>query len=206
MRSVFGQLYHRLHKVSVDTYFMLPVFSFKLTGFGSTDACGPYLNLFSQLGMAIMTPHPNRHMQLNPLFVKCGRAGITAVMLDVPLLSCARVPLMPECFGKLWTSSSLTSNTLFVKFPPLLWKQLVNKDASIKDLVHLGADVARLIQKAELIMRAQDELQWRFPGIVDALTNVVIENQQLLLDGARLLSQKITANETDSFSEAMSHL
>ncbi|KPA86686.1 hypothetical protein ABB37_00782 [Leptomonas pyrrhocoris] len=215
MRSVFGQLYLQLQQATIDTFFVSPIFTVKLAGFGSTDAGGPYRDVLSQLATEIMTTHPSRQCQLNPLFVNCGRGDATAIMPNVALLSSAQTSLMLEFFGKLLASFFLTQDLLAVELPPLFWKLLLGEEATIKDLATLDSDIAKLLQPEELMMRTQEELDERFPGITQMWQVIVEDNQQFLLDdnlppetedGARLLSRRIVASEIERFTAAIGYI
>lgn len=215
MRSVFGQLYLQLQQATIDTFFVSPIFTVKLAGFGSTDAGGPYRDVLSQLATEIMTTHPSKQCQLNPLFVNCGRGEVTAIMPNVALLSSAQTSLMLEFFGKLLASFFLTQDLLAVELPPLFWKLLLGEEASIKDLATLDSDIAKLLRPEELMMRTEEELEERFPGITEMWQAIVADNQQFLLDeslppetedGARLLSRRIVASEIQRFAEAIGYI
>lgn len=215
MRCVFGQLYLQLQQASIDTFFVSPIFTVKLAGFGSTDAGGPYRDVLSQLATEIMTTHPSKQCQLNPLFVNCGRGDVTAIMPNVALLSSAQTSLMLEFFGKLLASFFLTQDLLAVELPPLFWKLLLGEEATIKDLATLDSDIAKLLQPEELMMRTQEELEERFPGITEMWRAIVEDNQLFLLDenlppetedGARLLSRRIVASEIERFAEAIGYI
>ncbi|KAG5467119.1 hypothetical protein LSCM1_01300 [Leishmania martiniquensis] len=215
MRSVFGQLYLQLQQATIDIFFVSPIFTVKLAGFGSTDAGGPYRDVLSQLATEIMTTHPSKQCQLNPLFVNCGRGDVTAIMPNVSLMGSAQIPLMLEFFGKLLASLFLTQDVLAVELPPLFWKLLLGEEATINDLATLDADIAKLLQPEELMMRSQDELEERFPGISAMWKSIVDDNQQFLLDeslppetvdGARLLSRRIMMSEIGRFEEAISYI
>ncbi|KAG5467679.1 hypothetical protein CUR178_01326 [Leishmania enriettii] len=215
MRSVFGQLYLQLQQATIDIFFVSPIFTVKLAGFGSTDAGGPYRDVLSQLATEIMTTHPSKQCQLNPLFVNCGRGDVTAIMPNVSLMSSAQIPLMLEFFGKLLASLFLTQDVLAVELPPLFWKLLLGEETTIKDLATLDADIANLLQPEELMMRTQEELEERFPGISAMWKTVVDDNQQFLLDeslppetvdGARLLCRRILMSEISRFEEAISYI
>jgi hypothetical protein len=215
MRCVFGQLYLQLQQTTIDTFFVSPIFTVKLAGFGSTDAGGPYRDVLSQLATEIMTTHPSKQCQLNPLFVNCGRGDVAAIMPNVALLSSAQTSLMLEFFGKLLASFFLTQDLLAVELPPLFWKLLLGEETTIKDLATLDSDIAKLLQPEELMMRTQEELEERFPGITDMWRAIVEDNQQFLLDenlppetedGARLLSRRIVASEIERFAEAISFI
>ncbi|KAG5493013.1 hypothetical protein JKF63_01594 [Porcisia hertigi] len=215
MRSVFGQLYLQLQQATTDTFFVSPIFTVKLAGFGSTDAGGPYRDVLSQLATEIMTMHPSKQSQMNPLFVNCGRGDVTAIMPNVALLNSAQTPLMLEFFGKLLASFFLTQDMLAVELPPLFWKLMLNEEATIKDLATLDADIAKLLQPEELMMRTPEELEERFPGIAAMWKSIVSDNPQFLLcdslppesvDGARLLSRRIILSEIDRFAEAIRYI
>lgn len=94
MRSVFGQLYLQLHQTPIDTFYVSPMFTVKLAGFGSTDAGGPYRDVLSQLSSEIMTLHPSESFQLNPLFLQCGKSGANAIMPNPHLLHSSQTPMM----------------------------------------------------------------------------------------------------------------
>ncbi|KPI87092.1 hypothetical protein ABL78_3804 [Leptomonas seymouri] len=215
MRSIFGQLYLQLQQSSIDTFFVSPIFTVKLAGFGSTDAGGPYRDVLSQLATEIMTTHPSKQCQMNPLFVNCGRGDVTAIMPNVALLSSAQTSLMLEFFGKLLASFFLTQDLLAVELPPLFWKLLLGDETTIIDLATLDSDISRLLQPKELMMRTEEELEERFPGITEMWQGIVMDNQQFLLeerlppeteDGARLLSRRIVASEIGRFAEAISYI
>ncbi|KAK7198895.1 HECT-domain (ubiquitin-transferase) [Novymonas esmeraldas] len=215
MRSVFGQLYLQLQQATLDTFYVSPIFTVKLAGFGSTDAGGPYRDVLSQLATEIMSTHPSKQCQLNPLFVNCGRGDVTAIMPNVALMNSAQTPLMLEFVGKLLASFFLTQDVLAVELPPLFWKLLLGEEATIKDLATLDADIAKLLQPEELMLRTQEELEERFPGITAMWKAIVDDNQQFLLDeglppetedGARLLSRRIVASEIGRFEEAIGYI
>ncbi|GET93061.1 hypothetical protein, conserved [Leishmania tarentolae] len=215
MRSVFGQLYLQLQQSTTDIFYVSPIFTVKLAGFGSTDAGGPYRDVLSQLATEIMTTHPSNQCQLNPLFVNCGRGDVTAIMPNVALMKSAQIPLMLEFFGKLLASLFLTQDVLAVELPPLFWKLLLDEESTIKDLAAFDPDIAKLLQPEELMMRTQEELSERFPGITEVWKAIVDENQQFLLDesfppetldGARLLSRRIMVSEIRRFEEAMGYI
>ncbi|CAJ1993356.1 ubiquitin-protein ligase / HECT11 [Leishmania donovani] len=215
MRSVFGQLYLQLQQATIDIFYVSPIFTVKLAGFGSTDAGGPYRDVLSQLATEIMTTHPSKQCQLNPLFVNCGRGDVTAIMPNVALIKSAQIPLMLEFFGKLLASLFLTQDVLAVELPPLFWKLLLGEEATIKDLSAFDADIAKLLQPEELMMRTHEELEERFPGITAVWKAIVDDNQQFLLDenlppetldGARLLSRRIMVSEIHRFEEAIGYI
>ncbi|CBZ31088.1 conserved hypothetical protein [Leishmania mexicana MHOM/GT/2001/U1103] len=215
MRSVFGQLYLQLQQATIDIFYVSPIFTVKLAGFGSTDAGGPYRDVLSQLATEIMTTHPSKQCQLNPLFVNCGRGDVTAIMPNVALMKSAQIPLMLEFFGKLLASLFLTQDVLAVELPPLFWKLLLGEEATIKDLAAFDADIAKLLQPEELMMRTHEELEERFPGITEVWKAIVDDNQQFLfdenlppetLDGARLLSRRIMVSEIRRFEEAIGYI
>ncbi|KAI5689595.1 SPRY domain [Leishmania braziliensis] len=215
MRSVFGQLYLQLQQATIDIFYVSPIFTVKLAGFGSTDAGGPYRDVLSQLATEIMTTHPSKQCQLNPLFVNCGRGDVTAIMPNVALIDSAQIPLMLEFFGKLLASLFLTQDVLAVELPPLFWKLLLGEEVTIKDLAALDTDIAKLLQPEELMMRTQEELEERFPGISEMWKAIVTDNQQFLLDeslppetvdGARLLSRRIMVSEIGRFEEAIAYI
>lgn len=122
---------------------------------------------------------------------------------------------MLEFFGKLLASLFLTQDVLAVELPPLFWKLLLGEEVTIKDLATLDTDIAKLLQPEELMMRTQEELEERFPGISAMWKATVTDNQQFLLDeslppetvdGARLLSRRIMVSEIGRFEEAMAYI
>ncbi|CCW63181.1 unnamed protein product [Phytomonas sp. EM1] len=215
MRSVFGELYLHLQHTSIDTFYVSPIFTVKLIGFGSTDAGGPYRDVLSQLAAEIMTAHPSNEFQMNPLFTQYGGEGASAVMPNTNMMNSTQTPLMLEFFGKLLASFFITRDLLTVEFPPLFWKLLLNEPVSVHDLKVFSPNIVELLEPANLMDHTEEELEEQFSGVAKAWQLIVDKNPHLLLskslppntlESARLLSQKILENDINRFAEAMHYI
>ncbi|RNF15904.1 transferase, partial [Trypanosoma conorhini] len=215
MRSIFGQLFVQLQKSPISTFYASPMFTVKLAGFGSTDAGGPYRDILSQLATEIMTTHPNGAFQLNPLFAQCGRGGQSAVMPNVSMALNSQSSLMFEFFGKLLASCFLTKDLLAVKFPPLFWKRLLAEETTCQDLIAIDLDIMRQLTPEQLMDLTAEELEDRFPGILESWSLFVAENAQLglgaelppsTLCSARALGEHISSLELHKYDTAVSYI
>ncbi|RNF05442.1 transferase [Trypanosoma rangeli] len=215
MRSIFGQLFVQLQKSPISTFYASPMFTVKLAGFGSTDAGGPYRDILSQLATEIMTTHPNGAFQLNPLFVQCGRGGQSAVMPNASMALNSQLSLMFEFFGKLLASCFLTKDLLAVKFPPLFWKSLLVEETTCRDLTAIDLDIMRQLTPEELMDLTADELEERFPGILENWSLFVTENSHLNLEAeippstirsARILGEHISMLELHKYDTALNYI
>ncbi|CCW70118.1 unnamed protein product [Phytomonas sp. Hart1] len=215
MRSVFGQLYLHLQHTSTDTFYVSPIFTVKLIGFGSTDAGGPYRDVLSHLAAEIMTMHPSKDFQMNPLFCQYGSEGASAVMPNANMMNSTQAPLMLEFFGKLLASFFITRDLLTVEFPPIFWKLLLNDPVSVNDLKVFDPNIVELLEPNNLMAQTEEELEGEFSGVVRVWQQIVEKNPHLLLskslppttvESARLLSQKIVENDISRFAETMHYI
>ncbi|EPY34373.1 hypothetical protein STCU_01617 [Strigomonas culicis] len=217
MRSIFGQLYLQLHRSTNDTFHASPIFTVKLAGFGSTDAGGPYRDVLSQLASEIMTPHPGKAFQLNPLFMQMGNEEDSAVVMpNVKMLESSQTPLMLEFFGKLLASFFVTNDLLAVEFPPLFWKLLLGEHCSKADICALDTRLLTDLDPMHLLERSAEEMEERFPGIGETWSTIVAENPHLSFggvhfppataEGAELLIARVLETEVGRFRDVVSYI
>ncbi|CBH10296.1 hypothetical protein, conserved [Trypanosoma brucei gambiense DAL972] len=215
MRSVFGQLFAQLQRSPISIFYVSPMFTVKLAGFGSTDVGGPYRDILSQLATEIMSTHPSGKFQQNPLFKDCGCDGQLAVMPNATMALEFQLFPMFEFFGKFLAACFITKDLLAVEFPPLFWKLLLSEETSLRDLRAMDRDIMRQLTPEALAERTAEELEERFPGLQESWLRFCSENSHLRmreelppvdLRTAGILAEHIASIEVHKYDVVISHI